>query len=325
MRLRRLRSAVAVAAALAGCAQLPPEGGAVREPARVARAEAPAADDAPRRAAITRHAQLAAAARAAGDLSLAAEHYAVLALIDAGNPAHREAVRATQAAIAEGVQEQLRTAAAARKAGDAAKAREAWLRALALDPSNAEAARSLREAEQQAMARTQADRAARARSMEEIVAGARARASADNGSADLDQRIELVRSSDASIALREARAWADANPGDRAGRARLAAALAERARDLDAKGQREWALPLYEQAVALGGTAQAEAGKRAAALRRAFADDAYAEGMRARGKDLAAAIRHWESALRYDPQHPHAGERLREAKAAQQKLERLGK
>lgn len=325
MNLCRDVLAAALAAALAGCAQLPPAGEPAREPARAPRADAPVADDAPRRDAIARHTKLAAAAREAGDLPLSAQHYAVLSLIDAGNPAHGEALRATQAAIAEGVQEQLRIAASARKAGDAARAREAWLRALALDPSNVEAARALREAEQQAMARTQADRAARARSMDDIVASARARASADNGGADLEQRIELVRSSDASIALREARAWAEANPGDRAGRARLAAALAERARDLEAKGQREWALPLYDQAFTMGGAAQGEAGKRAAALRRALADEAYLEGMRARSKDLVAAIKHWETALRYDPQHPRAADRLREARAAQQKLEKLGK
>jgi hypothetical protein len=314
-----------LAAALAGCAQVPPAGEPAREPVRAPRADVSVADDASRREAIARHAKLAAAAREAGDLPVSAQHYAVLALIDAGNPAHGEALRATQAAIAEGVQEQLRIAASARKAGDAAKARAAWLRALVLDPSNAEAARALREAEQQAMARTQADRAARARSMDDIVASARARASADYGGADLEQRIELVRSSDASIALREARAWSEANPGDRAGRARLAAALAERARDLEAKGQREWALPLHDQAVALGGSAQADSAKRASALRRALADEAYADGMRARNNDLLAAIRHWETALRYEPQHARANERLREARAAQQKLEKIVK
>lgn len=310
------------AAMLASCAQVPPDAGPA--PERAPRAEAPAVDGSARRAAIARHQALARAAREAGDLAVAAEHYEVLSLIDAGNPAHGEALRATKVAIDAGVREQLRLAAAARKAGDAAKAREAWLRTLALDPSNAEAARGLRELEQQAMARTQADRATRARSMDDIVASARSRA-ANEGGTDVEERIELVKSSDASIALREARAWAEANPGDRAGRQRLAVALAARARDLEAKGQREWAYPLYEQAYTLGGATQAEAGKRAAALRRALADEAYAEGMRARNKDLAVAIRHWETALRLDPNHARASERLREAKAAQRKLERMAK
>ncbi|HEX4884986.1 MAG TPA: hypothetical protein VFX05_12665, partial [Casimicrobiaceae bacterium] len=240
-----------------------------------------------------------------------------------------DALRATRAAIEDGVQVQLRAAHAARRAGDVAQAREAWLRVLVLDSSNAEAARGLRELEQQAMARTQAERAARARSMDEVVANAKARAVAEsaqgNGaaSADLDQRLQLVSSSDASIALREARAWAEANPSDKAGRAKLAAALGERARDLDAKGQREWALPLYEQAVTLG--ASGEPAKRAAALRKTLADEAYADGMRARNNDLSAAIRYLETALRYDPQHARAKERLREARAAQQKLERIAK
>lgn len=316
--------AVATAATLAGCAQVPPAGDGAPEAARAPRIEVPAFDALARQAAIARHEKLFREARNAGDLAVAAEHAEVLALLDNGNPSRAEALRAAHAAVGAAAQEQSRIAAAARRAGDAAKAREASLRVLALDPDNAEAARTLRELEQQAMARTQADRAARARSMDDIVASARARASADNG-ADLDQRIELVRSSDASIALREARAWAEANPGDRAGRGRLAVALAERARELEGKGQREWALPAYDLAGQLGGSAQADATKRAASLRRTLADEAYAEGMRARNKDLAAAIRHWETALRLDPQHARAEERLREARSAQRKLEKIAK
>lgn len=326
--MKRALSLIA-ALAVAACAPLPPAPAPQRPPPRPA-VSAPPSTSGALQTAIAKHEKLARVAREAGELATAAEHYGVLVLLDPADPAHAQALRGTRAAIDEGIQEQLRVAAAARKDGNAAKAREALLRVLLLDPGHAEAAKGLRELEQAAMARTQAERAARARSMDEVIASARARAAAantsmpDNG-ADLDQRLELVRSSDASIALREARAWADANPGDRAGRQRLAVALAERARDLDAKGQREWALPLYDQAATLGGTAQADAAKRAAALRKAFADDAYAAGMRARNSDLATAIRHWETALRYDPQHTKARDRLREARAAQKKLERIAK
>ncbi|GIK87940.1 MAG: hypothetical protein BroJett026_34210 [Betaproteobacteria bacterium] len=332
MRGRALAAAVA-AATLSACAPLPP---APSPPAAAPVPPSPQArpgpsPPAPRAAAIARHEKLARDARAAGELDEAVGHHEVLVLLDPGNATYRAGLDAARRARDEGVQAQLRAAAAARRAGDAARAREAWLRALVLDPQNAEAERGLRELEQQAMARTQAERAARARSMEDVVANARARAAAGGtpppyaDGADVEQRIELVRSADASIALREAREWADENPGDRDGRLRLAAALSDRARDLESRGQREWALPLYDQAGKLGGTAQAEASRKAAALRRALADEAYAEGMRARSSDLAAAIRHFENALRIDPQHPRARDRLREGRAAQQKLERIAK
>jgi hypothetical protein len=308
-------------AALAACAPVPPA--PAPDPAPRGARPTPS-DTATRQGAIARQAELARAAREAGDLVGALEHYRVLALLDPGNAGYRDETKALEAQIREAVGERLRAAAVARRSGDVARAREGYLRVLVLDPDNDEAEKALREIEQQAMARTQADRAARARSMEEVVASARTRAAAENG-ADLEQRLELVRSSDASIALREARAWAEANPNDRAGRVRLAAALAERARDLESKQQREWALALYDQAATLGGSAQAESAKKAAALRRTLADEAYAEGMRLRSTDLAAAIRAWETALRIDPNHPRARDRLREAKAAQQKLERITK
>ncbi|HEX4883175.1 MAG TPA: hypothetical protein VFX05_03480, partial [Casimicrobiaceae bacterium] len=190
--MRRAATVLAVAA-LAACAPLPPTPGPDAVPPRAG--PAPAPDAGPRQVAIARQEKLARAARDAGDLRSALEHYEVLVLVDPDNPAYRDALRATRAAIEDGVQDQLRAAHAARRAGDVGKAREAWLRVLVLDSSNAEAARALRELEQQAMARTQADRAARARSMDEVVANAKARAVAEsaqgNGaaSADLDQRL----------------------------------------------------------------------------------------------------------------------------------------
>lgn len=321
-----MRRALALAAAaLAACAtpEAPPGSPeAAAEAPRPRYAMAPSSGA--REAAIARHEKLARAARETGDPAQAAAHYEVLALLDATRAEYRDGLAAANAAIDAGVQEHLRAAAAARRGGDAARAREAWLRVLVLDPDNGEAAKGLRELEQAAMARTQAERAARARSMDDIVASARARATAD-GVYDLEQRLELIRSSEPSIALREARAWAEANPADRAGRARVAAALVERGRDTEAKGPREAALGFYDLAASLGGNGQADAGKRAAALRGALAEDAYANGMRLRSTDLAAAIRAWETALRYDPGHARAKERLAEARAAQRKLERIAK
>ena len=79
----------------------------------------------------------------------------------------------------------------------------------------------------------------------------------------------------------------------RAGRQRLGSELLDRGRDLEGKGQREAALAFYDQARSLGGPAQSDAAARANGLRRVLADEAYAQGMRARSTDLAAAIRYF--------------------------------
>ena len=275
-----MRAGLAVlCAALAGCAQQPAAPDADAGPgagiavARVGHAPSARAD------AIARQAELAKAASEAGDHAQALAHHEVLALLDPANPAHRQAAEASRAAIARAVREYLAAAAAARRAGDAVRARDAYLRALAQDPRNAEAAAALRDIERQQMARTQADRAARARSMETLVAGARSRAQAQTQaeSYDLEQRIELVRAGDVSAGLREARAWVDANAGDRDGRGRLAAAVAERAREAERQGQRESALSLYEAANALRGEPLPEWTARARELRRALGEPAAAQ------------------------------------------------
>jgi tetratricopeptide (TPR) repeat protein len=161
--------------------------------------------------------------------------------------------------------------------------------------------------------------------MDTLVAGAKSRAQAQTQaeSYDLEQRIELVRAGDVTAGLREARTWVEANAGDREGRGRLAAAVAERARDAERKGQRESALTLYEAANALRGEPLPEWTGKARELRRALGEAQYADGLRAMRTDLAAAIRHFEASLRFDPEHARARERLREARAAQEKLRKL--
>jgi len=319
-----MRSGVALAcAALCACAPLPPG----PEPAVGTGVSAlpDARSSTARAVVIARQAELARAAGESGDHAAALAHQEVLVLLDPANPAHRRAAETSRAEIERGVREQLAAGAAARRRGDAARARDAYLRVLALDPRNSEAAGALRAIEQQQMARTQADRAARARALDAAVAGARTRALAQAQAEgyDLEQRIELVRSGDVAIGLREARAWVAANPGDREGRGRLAAAVAERARDAERAAQRERALSLYEAASALRGEPLPEWSARVRELRRALGEAQYAEGVKAMRTDLSAAIRHFEASLRFDPDNAKAQERLRDSRLAQEKLRKL--
>lgn len=308
--------------ALGGCAPLPPAPGEPTPMPLPPPAREPAPAPSARGGAIARHIELARASHDAGDLPAAADHWEVVVLLEPANASYRRALDAAREAVRRGVRDQLYLAAAARKNGEATRARDALLRALALDPDNGEARRGLREIEQQLMARTQSERAARIRGMDDIVASAKARAANE---LDLDQRIELVRAGDLTAGLRELRTWVEANPGDRAGRQRAAVAVAERARDAESKGQRERALALYADATQLRGDALPEWAARSQALRKALGEEYYSEGMKAYRTDLATAIRHLETSIRYDPDNIKAQGRLREARLAQQKLRMIGK
>jgi len=330
----RTAVAIAVATLVGACAQAPtaPEGDPAPAP-RVVRA------DGPRDEAIRRHRELAREARAAGDLATALDHLHVVTMLAPGDEPARRDAESLRSEIQRGVRENLEAGRSAMRAGDNGRASTAFLRVLALEPRNAEAARSLREIDRQNMARAQANRAARVR-VEDLFADARAAkasppagygtaaaaaaaAAGGNDAYDLDQRIEMFRAGDTATALRELKAWVDAHPKDRAGRQRIGAAVAERAKELEGKGQREAALNLYEQALSLRGEPQQEWSSRVAALRKSVANDYYNEGVKAMRTDLGVAVRSLETAVKLDPQNANAANRLREAKAARDKLSRM--
>ena len=330
----RTAAAVAIATLVAACAQAPtpPDGEPAPAP-RVVRA------DGPRDEAIRRHRELAREARSAGDLATALDHLHVVTMLAPGDEAARRDAETLRSEVQRGVRENLDAGRNAMRSGDNARASTAFLRVLALEPRNAEDARSLREIDRQNMTRAQANRAARVR-VEDLFADARAAkaappagygaapapaAAATGGidAYDLDQRIEMFRAGDTATALRELKAWVDAHPKDRAGRQRIGAAVAERAKELEGKGQREAALGLYEQALSLRGEPQSEWSARVAALRKSVAADYYNEGVKAMRTDLNGAVRSLETAVKLDPQNANAANRLREAKAARDKLSRM--
>lgn len=329
----RTAAVIAVASLAGACAQAPtaPEGESAPTPApRVVRA------DGPRDEAIRRHRELAREARAAGDLATAVDHLHVVTMLAPGDEAARRDAETLRGEIQRGVRDNLEAGRTAMRSGDNARASAAFMRVLALEPKNAEAARSLREIDRQNMARAQANRAARVR-VEDLFADARAAkaappagyaaapasAAGGNDAYDLDQRIEMFRAGDTTTALRELKAWVDAHPKDRAGRQRVGSAVAERAKELEGNGQREAALNLYEQALSLRGEPQPEWSARVAALRKSVAADYYNEGVKAMRTDLNGAVRSLETAVKLDPQNANAANRLREAKAARDKLSRM--
>ena len=304
--------ALTTLALLAACAQSPVVTQPVPDTPR-----ASVAEDA-RAQAIARHRQLAQQARQRGDLAAAAVQRKIVVLLAPGEPSYRAEQDAVNAAIRQGVRDQLQAGNAAQKAGDNERATQAMMRALALDPANEDAAKALREMDRQRMARIQGDRAQKLRPVD---MAALKSGTPDAGAAyDLEQPLEMLRAGDVNGGLRELKAYVDANPGNRAARQKIGTAVADRARELQNKGSREQAFALYEQAVALRGDSTPEWSKEMQSLRKSLSDEYYSNGERAYRTDVALAIKQWETSLRYDPQNLKAANRLRDARAAQEKL-----
>jgi len=305
---------------VAGCAQVPTSSEAPPDPPPPIRVFEPPSPSA-RNSAVARQQELAQIARKAGDFPAAIAHTEVLALLEPANPAHAPALTALREAAERDLREELAAATAARKAGDLAKAREHWLRALLLDADNAQAMQGLREVDAQVMARAQAERAARARTAGDVVGNVKARVAAE--ALDPEHGLELVRAGDTASGVRELRAWADANPRDAAGRERAGTAIADKARELETNGARENAVALYDQATRISGLAKPPWAPRAQALRKTLSEEAYAQGVKAMRTDLGAAIRHLETSVRLDPDNANAQRKLREARTAQSKLSKI--
>jgi len=313
----RIRDVVAAASGvlLAACAQAP----LAPDASLAAASQRPSADA--RGQAIAHHRQLAQQAQDAGDFASAANQWHVVVLLAPGEPKYRADLDAANAAIRQGVREQLQVGNAALKSGDIERATQAMLRVLALDPGNNEAAKALREIDRQRMARIQGDRAQKLRPVD--IAALKSGATEVTAQYDLEQPLEMLRAGDINGGLRELRAYVDANPSNRAARQKIGAAVADRANDLLGKGSREQAYQLYEQAASLRGETTPEWNAQMQLLRKALSDDYYNSGERAYRSDVALAIKQWETSLRYDPQNLKASARLHDARLAQEKLQRI--
>lgn len=325
---RNLRTALplAVLALLAACAEVPPT---TTEPPALRMS----AHDEQVAKAIAKHRQLAQQARQSGDLAAAATQWQILTVLAPQDATYKSELAETRAAIARRAQENYAAGSAAMKSGDTERAADAMLRVLALDPDNADAAQALREIEKRRLARIAAGRAAKVNEAAAAGAsnGASRAAPARQPAADvadayvLEQPLEMFKAGDTAGGMRDLRNYVDANPNDKAARNRVGTAVFERARELEAQGQREQALALYEQAVALRGEPGLGWASRIQSLKKALGDEYFEKGVKAYPTDPALGIKQWEASLRFDPQNARASARLKDARAAQDKGTRAAK
>lgn len=316
------------ALALAGCAPAP----VVDVPPSAPRPTIVTAPspDARIAALMTQHRRLADAARQADDLASVQTHLEILATLAPDDPAIARELASTRAAIGTEVREQRRLGQAALAAGQVERAQAALLRVLALDPQDPGAAATLRDIERRRLTRIQADRVAKLPPPEEpatkgSVPTGSTMLPVDNGNDGfaVDQALELLRAGDAASGLRELKVYVAANPGNRAARQRIGAAVAERAQDLEGQGQREEALRLYEQASALRGDAGGPWVARIEPLRKKVSQDYFVKGTRAFRTNLPQAIRDLEASVRLDPGNAQAAIKLQEARTVREKLDSI--
>jgi tetratricopeptide (TPR) repeat protein len=312
---------VAAAAALAGCAQIPEERPPAPPPAPTA--SAPTVSRTVGEA-IARHRKLADDARRAGDLATAAQQLQVLTVLAPDAAAYVRELATVRASIDKDAREAVQAGVAAMSAGELDRASASMLRALALDPSQADAANALREIDRRRLTRIQADKAAKVAQQGNAPGSGVARAQTEvNDGFDIEQAIEMVRAGDASNGLRDLRAYVAANPNNRAVRQRIGNAVADRARELEDQKAKEQAVSLYEQAVALRGDGNAPWAARMAPLKKALSQDYLDKGTRAYRTNLAQAITFFETSVKYDPQNTAASIKLKEAKTAREKLDKI--
>jgi hypothetical protein len=137
-------------------------------------------------------------------------------------------LEATESSIDRRAREHIAAGSAALRSGDIDRAGDSLLKALALDPDNAEAATMLREVEKA----TAVENPGGSRSKGQCGGGSTVRRAATAAAAsapaappgngfDLELPLEIFKAGDTAGGLRDLRRYVDANPNDRAGRQRI--------------------------------------------------------------------------------------------------------
>ena len=185
------------------------------------------------------------------------------------------------------------------------------LRVLALDPTQPDAAKTLREIERRRFTRIQADRAAKVTHRRTQVAiAARMRAqSRKRGQRRLrpragDRDVPGRRREPAACAI--SRPSSTPIPGNRAARQRIGTVVSDRARELEDQGAREQALRCTSRRSRCAATATAPWAARIPALKKTLSQEYFDKGTRAYRTNLAQAITFFETSLRYDPANTQA-------------------
>lgn len=325
--------ALAALVALNGCATLSRSPSPPPEPPPAAPTEPPAPEPEPapaepepaaRSAWAEKTEKAALALEATGDLARALERWKVLQLLEPDDDHWHEREEGTKRLIAKKSNLLISQAETAAKAGDAKAASDLYLRVLALDPRDEEAARRLRELEASEIRereRAKVERTAPKSRPAEMQPAAQPAADSQ-ASYYLETGIELYRQGEYEKSIVELDKYLDSFPDDRRARKHLAEAHVRLGQgDLKA-GDTLGAVRHFEEARKSGGDATQAATLLQQAKKR-LADELYDQGVRVSRTDIGKAIDYWKEAVSYDPNHLAARTQLDRAKRMQEKLKKI--
>ena len=313
----------ALMACLAGCASAPSSSPPTSDRPVI---EVPAAAKEVERA-IERHRVAAQRLEQAQEPAKAATQWQIVALLAPNDRQAAERLSATRASVAKNVSEGLAAGRDALRKGQVEQAQDSLLRVLAFEPNNEEAANGLREIDRQRAMRRGAERAARVR-IDELASAASnrtptVRKPSEAGEFDIEQSLELLRAGNSAVAIPELRRYWAANLRDKAVRERIAIAMHAHAQQLERQGASAAAVNSYAEAINMHASPPRDWSAQLTQLKNRLAQQEYEQGVRQMANNLNAAIRHFEAALRYAPEHTQALLRLDSARKMQQNLKTI--
>jgi tetratricopeptide (TPR) repeat protein len=256
----------------------------------------------------------------------AGSHWQILLLLRPDHEDYIKALAEARSRSSDAAAEQLQEAEQARSQGQTNRAATHYLKALSADPGNEKAAQALRDIERERARRSNFGPSARGGNGEIPLNLRRSSKLAATPSTtegrELDAAILLLHQGDDSAAtLQTLETYVRKNPHDDLGRRALQDAYVGLARQRSKQGKKEEALADLERAQGLrDNKSGAELTRAIQSQRKDLAEDYYQQGVRAQPTNLSEAIRLWEKALKYDPEHAQAARQLERARKMERNL-----
>jgi len=265
------------------------------------------------------------------DLASALTEWKILLAVDPGNSEYENQFSSVKGLIKKRVGNLLQTADKAAETGKKEAEKDALLQALALEPSNSEPMRRLREIEaeramtvQLANLKRLTDKRAAKAAKQNNKKPAKKQSEPQNQDSDyLQTGIELFKAGDYESGAVEIKKYLDVHPEDEEAKSYISKAYQGAAKTLSSQGLEEQAVEKLEEAWQYSPKPNAKLEKEIKDRKSALAQKLYEDGMRVQNEDLSEAIALWEQSLKYDPDNVQAKIRLKAAYKMRKNLKAL--
>jgi tetratricopeptide (TPR) repeat protein len=259
-----------------------------------------------------------------GKWAKSADEWEILALLRPDSVEYRKRRDEAREKAHVMVRSDLQAAADARRNGDLRGASASYLKALAADPGDRAATDALRE-----IGREQA-LLLHAGSVANGAGGAKQasrRKPPDTLTAAEQQELEsatmLLHQGDYGVSAQKLQDYLRRHPQDELARRKLRDAYAGLGQQQLDQGKTDEAVSYLQKAQQVKQPGASTTSGSVQSLRRDLAQDYYEKGVRVQRNDLTQAIRLWEQALLYDPEHAQAKLKLKQAKQMERNLDAI--